>query len=502
MVPAATHFSVSAPSTATAGAPISFTVTALDQSNSTAADYAGTVHFTSSDGSAVLPADLPLTNGVGTFSATLKTAGGRTITATDTTTSSITGTSSSIVVSAAAATHFSVVAPASTTSGGAFNVAVTALDAFNNTVTGYTGTVQLTSSDGQAVLPVAGTLPSGSGSFNLTLKTAGNQTVTATDTTTSSITGTSNAIGVSTAPLITSAAKGTFGVQSASSFTVTTSGFPAATITESGALPTGVTFHDNGDGTASLSGTPAAIGSFPITFTAHNGTGADATQKFTLTVSGIPPYATTLNQRFVAQVYIDLLGRFVEQSALNFWTGPIDQGGTRSVFVLAIAQSAEYRIDQVQSLYQHYFSRPADPAGLQAAVAFLNAGGSYEQVAASLTGSLEYFRGHGGNSNTGFPSALYEDALGRAIDANALAAQSAALNTGMFSFKQLAQFVLTSTEYSNVFVSNSYQTFLHRSADPAGLAFFVQAMRSGMTDDQVIAVLIGSDEYLQTRVGA
>ena len=54
-----------------------------------------------------------------------------------------------------------------------------------------------------------------------------------------------------------------------------TTGNPAATITESGALPSGVTFTDNGNGTATLAGTPAAgtNGSYPITITAANGVG-------------------------------------------------------------------------------------------------------------------------------------------------------------------------------------------------------------------------------------
>src|SRR5205823_1275217 len=98
-----------------AGTAFNFTVTAQDQFNNTATGYSGTVHFTSSDGAATLPANSTLTNGTGTSSATLTTAGNRTITATDTITSSITGTSGTIVVSAAAATHFSVSAPAAAT---------------------------------------------------------------------------------------------------------------------------------------------------------------------------------------------------------------------------------------------------------------------------------------------------------------------------------------------------------------------------------------------------
>jgi hypothetical protein len=196
----ATHFLVSAPASATAGVAFNFTVTALDQFNNTATGYAGTVHFTSSDGQAVLPANTTLTNGSGAFSATLKTAGSQTITATDTVDSSITGTSNPIAVSAAAATHFAVSAPASASSGVAFNFTVTALDQFNNTATAYAGTVHFTSTDGQAVLPANTTLTNGSGAFSATLKTAGNQTITATDTADSSITGTSNTIVVAAPP--------------------------------------------------------------------------------------------------------------------------------------------------------------------------------------------------------------------------------------------------------------------------------------------------------------
>ena len=78
---------------------------------------------------------------------------------------------------------------------------------------------------------------------------------------------------VNMAPAITSANNTTFTVGTAGSFTVTTTGFPATTLGRSGALPAGVTFTDNGNGTATLAGTPAAGtgGTYPITITASNG---------------------------------------------------------------------------------------------------------------------------------------------------------------------------------------------------------------------------------------
>ena len=88
-------------------------------------------------------------------------------------------------------------------------------------------------------------------------------------------------------PAITSASSTAFTVGTPGTFSVTTTGSPTAKITESGALPSGVTFVDGGNGTATLAGTPAAgtNASYPITITAANGVGSNATQSFTLTVN-------------------------------------------------------------------------------------------------------------------------------------------------------------------------------------------------------------------------
>src|SRR5262249_20579471 len=168
-----------------------------DQFNNTATGYTGTVRFTSSDGQAVLPNNSTLSSGTGSFNATLKTAGNQTLTATDTASASVNGTSSTVAVSAAAALHFAVGVPPSALAACASRLTVAAQDQFNNTATGYTGTVHITSSDSQAVLPGNGTLTGGTGTISVTLKTAGNQTVTATDTVNSFLSGTSNSIAVS-----------------------------------------------------------------------------------------------------------------------------------------------------------------------------------------------------------------------------------------------------------------------------------------------------------------
>jgi hypothetical protein len=106
-------------------------------------------------------------------------------------------------------------------------------------------------------------------------------------------------------PVITSANTVTFGMLSQGSFTVSASGLPAPTLSESGTLPSGVTFDP---ATGDLSGTPAVgtAGNYPITFRAHNEAGADSVQNFTLVVFNgtIPPSINSANNVSF------LLGRF------------------------------------------------------------------------------------------------------------------------------------------------------------------------------------------------
>ena len=76
-------------------------------------------------------------------------------------------------------------------------------DANGNTATAYRGTFHFTSSDSKAVLPANYTFTSsdaGKHTFSATLKAAGSQSLTATDTVTSSITGKACGIVVKPAP--------------------------------------------------------------------------------------------------------------------------------------------------------------------------------------------------------------------------------------------------------------------------------------------------------------
>jgi hypothetical protein len=250
-------------------------------------------------------------------------------------------------------------------------------------------------------------------------------------------------------------------------------------------------------------------GNFPVTVSVtdtgstHDMGGNAASTTVTVTVQEtlLPGGGRgTADQRFISEVYHDLLGRQVDAAGLAGWAGYL-QGHSRTDFVTALTNSTEFRAIEVQHLYQQYLHRAADPGGLSAGIAFLAGGGTVEQLAASLAGSDEFFQIRGGGTNAGFANALYQAALNRPVDAAAQAqivkvlttagpAAAAALRV------QVAATVLNDAgdEYRKNLVAGFYQTFLDRSADP-GSAAWVGLLHAGVRDETVLAYLLGTPEY-------
>lgn len=182
---AASHFSISAPATAAAGGPFPVTVTALDPYGNVASGYRGTVSFTSSDAAATVPGAYTFTaadGGSHSFTVTLKTSGNQTLTVKDG--SGDTGSATVGVVSASAP-HLAVTGPSTATAGTPFSLTITVINANGTVDTGYAGTVNFTSSDGAAYLPANykfTAADAGRHVFQITLRSSGSQSVTATDT--------------------------------------------------------------------------------------------------------------------------------------------------------------------------------------------------------------------------------------------------------------------------------------------------------------------------------
>jgi uncharacterized repeat protein (TIGR01451 family) len=457
--------------------------------------------------------------------ATTTTAGTLTDTATATTAAGVSNTATSRTT--ATTTLAAATAPA--------NLTVTKMGSPGTVVTGQTVTYTIMVSNASAANPAAGTvvtdvLPAGltfssattsQGSFTqsggvvtfnlgpVVNGTPATLTVTATATAAGTLTDTATA--TTTAGVTTPANSRT---------TASTTVNPAATTTTVIASPTSVPVGQPVTFTASVtvnspgSGTPTGtvnflegtnvIGSAPVdatgtaTFTtsfASAGThtvtasfvdgtnfqGSTAAQPAVVSATQAAPMFADMNQCFVNQVYRDLLNRNAEAGALASWGALLNQGRlTRTQVVLAIETSMEYRIDVVQNLYQRFLRRAADPGGLNAGVNFLAQGGTTSQLEAILLASNEYFMTRGGGTNAGWLAAVYQDVLGRAIEAAAVQSGTQALAAGVTRL-QFAQAVINSQEGLTVEVQALYRQFLGRAADPGGLNAFVSALQAGQT---------------------
>jgi len=161
--------------------------------------------FTSSTTNTItVPTDVNGNASSGTFTANAVLGGPYMVSASDSPAASVTFNLTNIP-GAAATLQFTGL-PATAVSGTSFPFTVTAYDAYGNQATGYSGSLNLTTSDPSAPALSPVTMGGGTGTGSATLATPGNQTITATDSVNSGLTVTSGFIAVSAPYLVVNTA--------------------------------------------------------------------------------------------------------------------------------------------------------------------------------------------------------------------------------------------------------------------------------------------------------
>jgi hypothetical protein len=288
VTPTASKFTVSAPAASTAGDTFDVTVSVIDTLGAVMPGYTSTVHFSSSDVQAGLPADYTFTTadaGVHTFTVTLKGAGSDFLSATEV---GGTVTGGAFVDVAPAAASGLTLAGSGGSIGFARPITIVAHDPYGNFTTAYNDTVHFTSTDPIAVLPADTTLVNGSATVNATFMTVGIQTITATDVAAPTITGTMSSDATPPVPALFSVAgfpATTAGV--ANTFTLTV----RDTIGQVASGYTGTVFFSSSDAQAGLPAsytfTTADAGSHTFSATLRSaGTQSIGVRDFTAGLSG------------------------------------------------------------------------------------------------------------------------------------------------------------------------------------------------------------------------
>jgi hypothetical protein len=149
---------------------------------------------------------------------------------------------------------------------------------------------------------------------------------------------------------------------------------------------------------------------------------------------GSTEFQNNMNSEFIQSVYTTLLGRGADAVGEESWLNLLAHGASRADIIAGITNSDEGQTagaiadntDYVKALYTSVLGREADDAGLNNWVAALTAGADRASIAQGITGSLE----SNAKSNSDFIDELYNNALGRAADADGKAGWTNALEHG------------------------------------------------------------------------
>jgi hypothetical protein len=208
----------------------------------------------------------------------------------------------------------------------------------------------------------------------------------------------------------------------------------------------------------------------------------------------------TPNQVYLAEVYHDLLNRQIDMTGLQAWSGLLDQGVSGTEVVQQIENTTEFRIHEVTALYSQYLKRAPDPMGLAGSVAFLQQGGTQEQLAAMLILSPEYAL-RAGSTDAQFLNTVYMDTFHRSIDQKGLSDAQTFLAAGG-TRQVLINNIFTSDEYIGDLVRGYYTKFLNRDPelDPGFIAW-TNYLKQGHTDESEVAMMLGMLEFFSQEIG-
>jgi hypothetical protein len=192
-----------------------------------------------------------------------------------------------------------------------------------------------------------------------------------------------------------------------------------------------------------------------------------------------------------------LFDRRAELQGLDYWVAELAKGESRmqvAYQIIQVASFEEFQQDTVAALYQQYLRRAPDAGGLAYWSAYLYQGGTIEAMSQALVSSPEYYQVRGSGTVDGFLTAVFQDALGRAIDPAALTYFEGQMANGA-SAADVAAAVFSSDEHHRVHVNELFQEFLDRPADAGARNYFAGELDADLTDQYVIAQLLSSDEY-------
>lgn len=199
---------------------------------------------------------------------------------------------------------------------------------------------------------------------------------------------------------------------------------------------------------------------------------------------------------YVVRVYHDLLQRYPDNEGLYTWGRLLAEGTPYGAVANSITGSDEYRTRLIRATYQRYLGRDAEPAGLANWLAQMRAGWQIEGIQGGFLASDEFYARFG-STPAGWVGGLYQTVLGRVPSSSETQWWVAQIYGGV-TRRDVALGFVYSTEHLTSVVDGYYVDLLRRHIDPSGQATWVGLIQYGHRDEEIVAAIISSNEYLSS----
>jgi hypothetical protein len=197
---------------------------------------------------------------------------------------------------------------------------------------------------------------------------------------------------------------------------------------------------------------------------------------------------------------------------LEFWVGELESGRlTRTDFIEEVLESVEYQQKWVNRLfvafmYDVVFGRVPDRQGYDYYVVALDSNSlTWEQMMDIWLNSAEWTTKFGELNNTMFVTKLYMGMLHREPDPEGLNYWVSTLENGELTRSQLILVFYKCPEYQTAnferkLVYQLYFGLLRRTPDPEGYQYWLSAMCSGASRQNMIDAFLTCAEYKEKHV--
>ena len=207
--------------------------------------------------------------------------------------------------------------------------------------------------------------------------------------------------------------------------------------------------------------------------------------------------ATIPSQRFVRGIYCDFLFRDPTSQELSAWPAWLEQPGvSRGALTSSLVKSSEFSHTVVAKTFRQYFDRGPDVGGDAYWSAYVQRGGSIEDLEVNITASDEYYQNAGRNNSGRYVDAIYRAILDRNPEPSGRSFWSNRLNAGG-NRSDVAAAIVRSMEASVLRVQDQFDYLLGRAPDPGGQAYWATLLTRGVPRTALAASIASSDEYFQ-----